>query len=281
MQRIPEPALAAWCAAHAGGLRAAEAVGGGCISSAWRLDTGRGLLFAKINPHAPAGMFAAEAAGLAALAVAGGPRIPAVVHQDEGFLVLEWLRPGQAGTTAWERLGRALAVLHAAGGPRFGFAGDNWIGATPQPNAWDADGHRFHAARLRFQGRRAHAAGLLPAGDLDRLDRLCLRLPQLVPASPPALTHGDLWSGNVVMTATGPALVDPAAHHGWAEAELAMTALFGGFPPAFYHAYEEAAPLPGWRARAPLHQLYHLLNHLNLFGGGYASQVRAVLERWG
>jgi len=118
--------------------------------------------------------------------------------------------------------------------------------------------------------------------DLAQVDSIIRRLPELVPAQPASLLHGDLWSGNVTSGSSGePALIDPAAHYGWAEAELGMTVLFGGFPPGFYAAYQDARPLPnGWRDRLTLYNLYHLLNHLNLFGAIYLDQVRFVIQRF-
>src|SRR5690606_24376549 len=135
---------------------------------------------------------------------------------------------------------------------QFGFAHDNYIGSTPQPNGWLADGHVFFAEhRLAYQARLAHDAGRLAANEVAAIERIATRLPELVPLQPASQLHGDLWAGNAITDAAGaPALIDPAAHFGWAEAELAMTALFDGFPLEFYAAYSEAHPLePGWRNR--------------------------------
>ncbi|MBI4772265.1 MAG: fructosamine kinase family protein [Chloroflexi bacterium] len=159
------------------------------------------------------------------------------------------------------------------------------MGSTPQPNQWEADGCPFFAEqRLMFQGRRAHEHGRLSRDSLRRLERLAARLAsrELVPEQPASLIHGDLWGGNVI---TGPdghaALIDPAAHYGWAEAELAMTTLFGRFPDSFYRAYESVRPLaPSYRSRFEVYNLYHLLNHLNLFGRSYLSSVEAVLAKY-
>ncbi len=145
------------------------------------------------------------------------------------------------------------------------------------------DGHAFFGEqRLLYQGCLALERGLLSAGEMLRLEQLVNRLPELIPLQPASLIHGDLWSGNALSGPGGePALIDPAAHYGWAEAELAMTALFGGFPGEFYRAYQEAASLePGWRERFQIYNLYHLLNHLNLFGRGYRTDVVNILQAY-
>ncbi len=145
------------------------------------------------------------------------------------------------------------------------------------------DGYAFFAEqRLIYQARLAFDSRLLDERETRRVAALAQRLPELIPEQPASLIHGDLWSGNAVTdSAGGPALIDPAAHYGWAEAELGMTSLFGGFPSRFYEAYDQDRSLqPGWRERLPLYNLYHLLNHLNLFGAGYLGQVRSILSRY-
>jgi fructosamine-3-kinase len=281
---VPQ-AVADWCRAQGfGGVTRTQSVSGGCINHGARLETESGrTLFLKSNPSAPPDMFRREAEGLAALAAGPGPRVPQALLAADDFLLLEDLSPAPARPDYAEALGRQLAALHARTGDRFGFDTDNYLGSTPQPNPWTADGHAFFAEhRLLFQARLAHGRGLLSPADLDRAERLAGRLPELVPVQPPALIHGDLWGGNAITGPEGePALIDPAAHYGWAEAELGMTALFGGFSEGFYRAYEEAAhPQSGWRERLPLYNLYHLLNHLNLFGSGYLGQVQSILRRY-
>jgi fructosamine-3-kinase len=167
----------------------------------------------------------------------------------------------------WPALARMLATLHRRTAPRFGWGKDNWIGLAPQRNAWSADwAHFFVEYRLEPQARRA---------GIDLPDVTALlegHRPQ------PSLLHGDLWSGNAGFTPEGPVLFDPAVYYGDREADLAMTELFGGFAPAFYVAYREAFPLPeGYELRKHVYNLYHLLNHLNLFGSGYLAQVQATL----
>ena len=259
-------------------------VGGGCISNGQILETRSGAtFFLKTNASVPADMFAREAEGLHALTVPDGPRVPRVYLHGADFILLEDLAPAPRTRGYWPDFGRKLAALHNHTADRFGFGHDNYIGSTPQINTWTADGYEFFAEhRLRYQGMLAHRRGLLFAADLRAIDRLIARLPDLIPAQPPSLLHGDLWSGNAITDSEGaPAIIDPAAHYGWAEAELAMTALFGAFPAAFYRAYEEVHPLePGYPARYPIYNLYHLLNHLNIFGRGYLGQVQSILHRY-
>ena len=277
-------AVKSWCRqAGFGELRRADPVGGGCINQGRRLHTSTGAtFFLKSNAQAPADMFACEAAGLRALAVPAGPRVPQVHLVGADFILLEDLRPAAPQPDYWEQFGRRLAALHNQQSERFGFEGDNYIGSTPQPNPWTADGYTFFAQhRLLFQARMAFERRLIDGQDVQAVERLAAALPELIPPQPASLIHGDLWSGNALCGPQGePAIIDPATHYGWAEAELAMTALFGAFPPAFYQAYQEVRPLqPGWRERFPIYNLYHLLNHVNLFGGGYLGQVRAILRR--
>jgi fructosamine-3-kinase len=196
-------------------------------------------------------------------------------------LILEWLELERVRTRDSASLGRALAALHEHLGPRFGWHRDNWLGKTRQTNAWCDDWLTFLAEqRIGSQLRLAHDNGftqLAREGAL-LLQRLQSLLADHAPA--PSLLHGDLWSGNAAISQGQPVVFDPACYYGDRESDLAMTRLFGGFDDAFYAAYEEAAPLPaGHQPRCLIYQLYHLLNHLNLFGGGYLSQCRAVIAR--
>lgn len=251
-----------------------------------RLDDGRDVV-AKRRRAAPAGFFAMEAHGLALLRAAGGLRVPEVLAVADGGIVLEDLGDAAPAPGAWARAGQALARQHAQVANRFGLDRDGWCGDSPQANTHvdsglTEDGHAFFAqCRLRPQARRARDAGLLDARDVTVIETLCARLPELLPPQPPVLLHGDLWTGNLHCAGDGEfALIDAAAvHHGWAEAELAMLVLFGEPPVAFFGAYQGASGIAAdWRQRAPLYNLYHLLNHLNLFGAGYLGQVRAVLR---
>ena len=244
------------------------------------LPDGRDV-FAKVRRGVPAGFFAAEARGLRALAQARALRVPGVIAVDAIGIALEDLGSGRAQTSDWERAGHDLATLHAHAAARFGFPSHGWCGNSAQDNTPDEDGARFFGLRrLRPQARRAFDVGLLDSGDLERIERLCLRLAELLPPCPPVLVHGDLWLGNLHACSDGRlALVDGGAvHHGRADADLAMLTLFGEPPRAFFAAYEAASGSGSqWRSHAPLLNLYHLLNHLNLFGGAYQQRVRRVV----
>jgi fructosamine-3-kinase len=240
---------------------------------------------AKIRRSASAGFFEAEARGLDALRVSHTFRVPAVRSIGSGAIVLEDLGSGRPQRADWERAGGELARLHDPSADAFGFEADGWCGDSPQDNSRDADGHRFFAGRrLQAQALRARASGRLEESDLRRVDRLCDRLADLVPPMPPVLVHGDLWIANLHACANGElALIDAGAvHYGWAEADLAMLTLFGEPPAMFFAAYEAESGIDArWRERAPIYNLHHLLNHLNLFGAGYLDSVRSVLRRYG
>jgi fructosamine-3-kinase len=281
---VPEPVIA-WLAAEGyGGVVELQPVAGGCINQGAILRTAGGpSFFLKQNADAPEAMFLREVEGLRALVVEGGPRLPSALLAGADFLLLEDLRPAAPASGYWENFGRQLARLHAHTSDTFGFPHDNFLGTTPQPNPPTPDGFEFFAVnRLEFQARLADERGRLPSEDRDKIHKLSRTLRERIPEQPASLIHGDLWSGNALTGPAGePAIIDPAAHYGWAEAELGMTELFGGFPDRFYVAYLDARPLEsGWRERLPIYNLYHLLNHVNLFGGGYLGQVQAILKRY-
>lgn len=264
--------------------------GGGCINQTQVITLGGGRrVFLKYNSHPPAGMFETEARGLKLLASApGGPRIPGVIALQPGdpphYLILEYLPNSAPGDGFHESFGQALAALHRVTAEKFGLDHDNFIGSTPQVNTPEADGLVFFRDhRLGYQQQLARRARLLPAVVDRALDRLRERLGGFLDleGERPALLHGDLWSGNYFAGPGGaPVIFDPAAHFGLREADLAMTELFGRLPQTFYNAYHAAFPLkPGHRERKPLYNLYHLLNHLNLFGRSYRGRCLAILER--
>ena len=269
-------------------VRSARPVGGGCINNTMRVETSRGVYLLKWNADPLPGMFACEALGLELLAQTQTVRVPAVYHHAEveegrpAFILLEWLE-GTRGDMAL--LGEQLAELHRQGtAPAYGLDHDNYIGSTPQINGWAADWVEFFAARrLLPQMDLAARTGNLTASRRAMLERLIARLPGLLGgvSRKPALIHGDLWGGNVIPGPGGPAMIDPAVSYSDREAEISFTELFGGFSAGFYAAYNTAWPLdPGYPERRDLYNLYHLLNHLNLFGEGYARQVDSVLRRY-
>jgi len=261
-----------------------EAVAGGCINQTYRLTCGKSCYFVKLNLANRLSMFEDEADGLEALAAAGAIRTPASlgcgIVGDNAYLLLEYIDLGGTGDPA--QAGRQLAALHRKTGKRFGWHRDNTLGSTPQPNtpndSWTVFwqqcrlGHQLELAASRGETGRIQ--------DLGR--RLLERVPELLDHDPlPSLLHGDLWSGNFAYDREGAAVIfDPAVYHGDRETDLAMSELFGGFPAAFYDAYNEAWPLPaGYPVRKQLYNLYHILNHLNLFGGGYRQQALSLIDQ--
>jgi fructosamine-3-kinase len=245
------------------------------------LDDGRPAIV-KRRAAAPAGFFAMEAHGLELLRATQTLRVPLVHAALDDALVLEDLGSGRADRAAFERAGRKLAQLHRHTAPAFGLGRDGWCGDSPQLNTPTADGHRFFAeCRLLAQARRAFDAHKLTSAELRAVERLAADLPNRIPAQPASLVHGDLWTANLHACADGElALIDAAAvHYGWAEADLAMLTLFGEPPAALFTAYEAETGIDSsWRSRARLYNLYHLLNHLNLFGEAYGRAVRDVLR---
>jgi fructosamine-3-kinase len=276
-------------------LAGRQGAGGGCINDAQVLELADGRrFFLKSNAASPPGMFAREAEGLTALGAVGAIRVPAVIGHGEGsapggataFLVLENIETGRPGHGLFENFGHCMAELHRRSAQdRFGFDHDNYIGSTPQPNGWMDDWVAFwRERRLGHQLALARRRGLADAAMTRAGECLMERLVEIVgePREPACLLHGDLWGGNYLIDARGePVLIDPAAYWGRREADLAMTMLFGGFDAAFYRAYEEAWPLAaGSEDRLAVYKLYHLLNHLNLFGGGYYGACMAILRRF-
>lgn len=261
-------------------------VGGGSISEGLGLTGTDGRrYFVKRNHVRRRPMFEAEAAGLAELSRCTQLRVPAAIalgeHGDIGFLVLEHLDLG--GRPNGAALGHAVAALHAIHGPHFGWTRDNFIGSTPQPNPPGRDwAEFFREHRLGFQRRLAQTNGA-PAGLLDAVARLETDLGSLLGDHRPAasLLHGDLWSGNWGFVDDGtPCLFDPAVYYGDREADIAMMELFGHPGPDFFAAYNGHQPLDArYPVRRELYNLYHILNHFHLFGGGYAGQAERMARR--
>lgn len=265
-------------------------LGGGCIANASRLETDAGPLFMKWSEDDPARTFEAEADGLQALRAAGADLIVPEVYLVEaaldgrtGFLITEFIRTGKTDVRFWERSGRGLAELHRHVGEAYGFHTDNYIGRLPQVNdvreTWP---EFFRACRLEPQRQMARERGRWPSEWNPQFDRLLDRLDEWLPRRPDAsVLHGDLWSGNFLAAAEGTgALIDPASYYGHRETDLAMARLFGGFSERFFAAYDEAWPEESGAAeRQQIYQLYHLINHLNHFGGSYARDVAQILRR--
>ncbi len=260
-------------------------VGGGCINQTLILESDQRRWFVKTNDSCQSAMFELEANGLAALVEAKALRVPQPlcwgVAGNRAYLVLEYIPMKAAGRGSAEMAGRRLAALHRCQGQAFGWHQDNIIGATHQPNGWRSSWVEFwRENRLGYQLKLAAQNGY--GGRLQRQgERLLEAFPALMTHQPqPSLLHGDFWSGNLAYDDAGqPVIFDPAVYYGDREADLAMSELFGGFGPGFYAAYQEAWPLdPGYAKRKNLYNLYHIINHLNLFGGGYLAQSEHMID---
>jgi len=261
-------------------------VSGGCISETWRLEGRDRAIFIKLESVQQADQLTAEADGLAALAASKTFRVPDVISlgqsSERAWLALEFIETGPANASTAIRLGEQLAALHNLPQTQFGWHRNNWIGATPQPNGEDDNWTVFYREqRLEAQLELAAANGA-SSQLIARGERLADMLDVVMSGhSPtPSLLHGDLWGGNWACDSSGnPFVFDPACYRGDAETDIAMTTLFGGFPTAFYTAYESVRPRqPGYELRQELYNLYHVLNHFNVFGGGYDAQALSMIN---
>jgi len=262
-------------------------VDGGCINQCYRVAGPGRVFFVKLNSADRHAMFTAEAAGLAEIAATATIHVPAPVccgsNHDAAWLVLEHVEFGDATTHSMARLGEQLAALHRVTAKQFGWSADNTIGATPQINTQSRDWIAFwREYRLGYQLGLA-AQNHAPASLLNKGARLALGIEALLQnvTVKPALLHGDLWGGNAGFDRAGvPVIFDPAVYYGHREADLAMTELFGGFSADFYSAYRASYALDaGYEVRKQLYNLYDVLNHFNLFGGGYAAQAETLVDR--
>ncbi|GAA2149575.1 fructosamine kinase family protein [Nocardioides koreensis] len=260
-------------------------VAGGDIATATRLRLNNGTTaLMKTLPSAPPDFFESEARGLRWLAEAGGVRVPEVLAVDHECLILAWVEPGKSSVDAATSFGRALAATHGAGAPSYGLDRDGYIGRLPLPNRpADTWAEFFAGRRVLPYLKLARDRGAIDDDDAAAVEAVLGRLADLVPEEPPARLHGDLWNGNVLWGVDGQAhVIDPAAHGGHRETDLAMLALFG-LPnlPRVLDAYAEAAPLAdGWQDRVGLHQLFPLLVHACLFGGGYGPRAADTARRY-
>jgi protein-ribulosamine 3-kinase len=269
-----------------------RSVGGGSINQTQALKLSNGeSVFLKTNTHPPAGFFKAEARGLDLLRQAqDGPKIPRPLGMEPGpnprFFVMEYVEESSPAREFDMLFAEALANMHRVTQEAHGLDHDNYIGSTVQKNTPEKDGLKFFRDhRIRFQQELARASGKLPAALDKRLDELCDNLESLldIDGEKPALLHGDLWSGNYFQAKSDhrPCIFDPAVYYGLRESDLAMTELFGSLSDSFYQAYHEAFPLnPGYEERRDIYNLYHMLNHLNLFGGSYLSSVESIVNRF-
>ena len=267
------------------GIENARSVAGGCISPAYQLECTDGTrLFLKTNADGPAGMLEQEALSLARIGATATVRVPRVIATTPEWLALEWLEPARGDDHGWRELGGELAHLHRCTPERaacYGWEAPNFIGSLPQANdcmhEWPAF---WRERRLLPQLQRARTQ--LGGTTMTKFERLLDGLGERLAAAAddgPSLLHGDLWAGNVHFTTEGAAVIDPSSYYGHREVDLAMAALFGGFPQSFFDAYLAEWPLAdGDALRRPIYQLYYLLVHVNLFGGGYVAQTRRTLD---
>ncbi len=287
-------------------IESQQAVGGGCISQAMKVADSQRSFFVKVNQVNQLAMFEAERDGLQAMYDTGTIRVPQPlccgVAVGSAYIVMEWLElsgsggsgsggsssggSGVSSGSAWKQMGEQLAAMHQVTsankfeGKGFGWYRDNTIGATPQQNGWKDNWVEFwRDRRIGLQFELAYDRG----GSFPRRDELMSSIPRLLAGHnpEPVLLHGDLWSGNAAISAAGePVILDPATYYGDAETDLAMTELFGRFPAEFYQAYNRAKPIaPGYEQRKVLYNLYHILNHFNLFGGSYRSQANRMIDQ--
>lgn len=250
---------------------------GGCINNAVKLNTDKGLFFVKWNANAKANMFQSEYRGLKILKDTNTICIPDVFGFDENFLILEFIAPSNPDNAFWENFGQKLALMHQQTHPKFGLEFDNYIGSLQQSNEQNKNWDDFFIQK-RLQAQLS--IGDFTANILSDFDKLFQKIPNIFPVEKSALLHGDLWSGNFLAKGGDiPVLIDPAIYYGNREMDIAMSKLFGGFNSDFYFAYNESYPLEnGWEERIQICNLYPLLVHVNLFGGGYINQVKNILS---
>lgn len=262
-----------------------RSVGGGCINQGHHISDGERSYFVKFNRPEQLAMFEAEALGLQLMQAPQAIRVPQPICtgivENSAYLVLDWIDFGRGNSQAWTEMGRQLARLHQfQKATAFGWERDNTIGSTPQINPWTKNWSDFFTHhRIGYQLN----LGLQNGGHFPKGEALLSAIPEILAdhEPQPSIVHGDLWSGNAAIAQSGqPVIFDPAVYWGDREVDLAMTELFGGFPSEFYRGYNEVFPLePGYQSRKTLYNLYHILNHFNLFGGSYESQANRMIEQ--
>jgi fructosamine-3-kinase len=265
-----------------------EPLYGGDINQSYRLYSHDNCYFLKVNNASRyPDMFEKEAHGLDALQRGSSLTIPAVIkHGIEGqqqYLLLQWMEKGIPKKDFWENFGAALAAMHKQPQIYFGWEEDNYIGSLPQRNAIHNNWHSFYGeCRILPLVKNLFDNGAFSKNELALTESFCKKINQLFPEEPPALLHGDLWSGNFMVSSSGNAAIyDPSVYYGHREMDIGMTKLFGGFDSLFYTAYQEVYPLEkNWRQRLPLTQLYPLLVHAVLFGGHYVNQASQIIKQF-
>ncbi|MCD7935662.1 MAG: fructosamine kinase family protein [Tannerellaceae bacterium] len=264
-----------------------QTAGGGCIADNYILYTEkRDCFFLKTGGKK--GMFSYEANGLLEISKSNTIRVPHVIKEDPGFLLMEFIQTGPKKEDFFTHFGQLLAQMHQCRQPVFGFFEDNYIGATRQINLLLQESHAtdwcefYFTNRLLYQYKLAEQNGYVSSRLKTAFRKLESKINHILGdvQEAPSLLHGDLWSGNYLCdTQNNPVLIDPAVYYGHRETDLAMTKLFGGFSPDFYDAYHTSYPLAeGWEYRENIYKLYHILNHLNLFGRGYLSEAENLAE---
>lgn len=275
---------------HSLTIKAGKSLGGGCINHAMKIETSHGNFFVKYNANAACDLFLREAECLEELSQSGTSLIiPGVVaatpvrNGNPAVLITEYLDPPDSTSGYDERLGRGLAELHRFTAKAFGFHHHNYCGSTPQDNTWDNSWVDFFG-RNRIGKLVELISGKGDFSNQERkiLERLIDKFPSLIGHKPiPSLIHGDLWSGNYLPSAKGPAIIDPASWYADRECEFSIMNMFGGFSSSVIQAYQEAYPLPPeWEIRNDLYMLYHYLNHYYLFGGGYGRQALTIAKQY-
>jgi protein-ribulosamine 3-kinase len=270
------------------GIKKSESLSGGCISSAYKITFDNDIsCLIKTNELFSTDMFTREAHGLQELKKANAIKVPDVYLYEDEIILLEFIESGTKKKNFFEDFGRKFAQMHKSTADEFGFYEDNYIGSTPQININDESTKKnwrsfYFNMRLLYQFRLAEKNGYVDNSLRDAFTKIANKIESILEGSDekPSLLHGDLWSGNYMTDKNGEAcLIDPAVYYGNREADLAMTKLFGGFSASFYEAYNEAFPLKeGWKYRENIYMLYHVLNHLNLFGSRYYAHALALMK---